>query len=118
MQVRGFLHRLVMSMGVALWASVVFAATPVVIDVRTPEEFAAGHVDGAMNVPYEQIGGRIAALAPGKDTPVVLYCKSGRRAGIAQQTLRDMGYSKVENYGGFEDARKRLAGGCTAGTNC
>lgn len=118
MQSRGFLKRLLVSAGVALWASVVLAATPVVIDVRTPEEFAAGHVEGAMNVPYEQIGGRIAALAPGKDTPVVLYCKSGRRAGIALQTLRDMGYSKVENFGGFEDARKRLAGGCSAGTNC
>jgi len=118
MQGRGYLRRLVLSAGVALWASVVFAAAPVVIDVRTPEEFAAGHIEGAANVPYEQIGDRIAALAPGKDTPVVLYCKSGRRAGIALQTLRDMGYSKVENYGGFDDARKRLAGACAAGTNC
>ncbi|WP_374515561.1 rhodanese-like domain-containing protein [Niveibacterium sp.] len=118
MQRRGFLQSLLVCAGAALWASAVFAAAPVVIDVRTPEEFAAGHVEGAMNVPYEQIGGRIAALAPGKDTPVVLYCKSGRRAGIALQTLREMGYSKVENFGGFEDARKRLAGGCSAGTNC
>lgn len=115
---RRFFARGVLAVWAAAWVGVVFAAAPVVIDVRTPEEFAAGHVEGAMNVPYEQIGGRIAALAPGKDTPVVLYCKSGRRAGIALQTLREMGYSKVENFGGFEDARKRLAGGCSAGTNC
>jgi len=48
---------------------------------------------------------------PDKNTPVILYCHSGRRADIALKTLKDLGYSQVENYGGYEAAKQRLGGG-------
>ena len=76
------------------------------IDVRTPEEYATGHLDGATNIPYDKIAERIAALVPGKDTEIHLYCRSGRRSGLALQTLRDLGYTKVINEGAYEKLRK------------
>jgi rhodanese-related sulfurtransferase len=65
-----------------------------VVDVRTPEEFASGHVPGAVNIPYEEIAKRLAEVGP-KDAPVVLYCRSGRRSGIAAEELTKAGYTKV-----------------------
>ena len=73
----------------------------VIIDVRTPAEFAAGHVEGAVNIPFEGIGEGVAAIkGVGKDSNIVLYCQSGRRAGIAKATLEQAGYSRVVNGGG------------------
>jgi rhodanese-related sulfurtransferase len=65
-----------------------------VIDVRSPEEFASGHVPGAVNIPYEVIGKRLSEIGP-TTTPVVLYCRSGRRSGIAADVLGGAGYKKV-----------------------
>lgn len=84
------------------------AVSPVIIDVRTPAEYDAGHVAGAVLIPHEQIGERIAAVVADKGTPIALYCASGRRAGIAQQTLHAMGYTNVENVGGLDQARARF----------
>lgn len=78
-------------------------AQPVWIDVRTPDEYSAGHLDGAHNIPVEDIGARISALVPNRDTPVLLYCKSGRRAERARQVLLNEGYTHVENRGGYAD---------------
>lgn len=76
---------------------------PLVIDVRVAGEYQQAHVREAVNIPYDEIAGRIAAFAPDRDTRIVLYCRSGRRAGIAEQTLRRMGYGQVENRGGLDD---------------
>ncbi len=65
-----------------------------VVDVRTPEEFASGHVPGAVNVPYDEIAGRLSEVGP-KDAPVIVYCRSGRRSGIAAEELKKAGYTKV-----------------------
>lgn len=65
-----------------------------VVDVRTPAEFAAGHVPGAVNVPFDEVRRRAAELG-GPETPLVLYCRSGRRSAIAAEALRELGYSKV-----------------------
>ncbi len=79
----------------------------VLLDVRTPEEFEAGHVDGAHNVPHDAVEARmdeIDQITGGKtDTPIVVYCRSGRRAAAAKQTLVERGYSQVTNLGGMED---------------
>ena len=83
-------------------------AKEVVIDVRTEQEFQAGHVPGALLIPYEQIGQKIASANVAKDDHIVLYCRSGRRSGIAQSTLKSLGFSNVDNYGSLEQARKRL----------
>lgn len=65
----------------------------VVLDVRSPGEFAAGHVPGAINIPHDRIGERFAEVPRDKD--VVLYCQSGRRAGIAAQALAAQGYTRL-----------------------
>jgi phage shock protein E len=83
-------------------------ARDVVIDVRTPQEFQSGHVEGALNLPHDSIAQDIAKAKVAKDDHVILYCKSGRRSDVALGTLKGLGFSNVENYGGFEQAQKRL----------
>ncbi len=83
-------------------------ARDVVIDVRTAQEFQAGHVEGALNLPYDSIGQEVAKAKVNKDDHVILYCQSGRRSGVAMGTLKGLGFSNVENYGGLEQAQKRL----------
>jgi phage shock protein E len=85
------------------------SAKNVVIDVRTPQEYAGGHIAGAINIDHSVIGQEISKADVAKDDTVILYCRSGHRAGIAQETLKKMGYQKVENYGGIDQARKRLS---------
>jgi phage shock protein E len=83
-------------------------AKDVVIDVRTPQEFQSGHIEGALNLPHDSIAQDITRAKVAKDDHVILYCKSGRRADVALGTLKGLGYSNIENYGGFEQAQKRL----------
>ena len=74
--------------------------------VRTPEEYAAGHLENAKNIPHDQIGQQIAAHVPNKNTPINLYCRSGRRAETAKQVLESMGYTNVQNRGGYEQLKQ------------
>ena len=80
----------------------------VLLDVRSPEEYASGHLQGARNIPHDRIEAEITSAAPDKSAPVILYCRSGRRADTALKAMRSMGYENVSNFGGLEDARKRL----------
>ena len=75
------------------------AAAPetVWIDVRTADEFAEGHLPVAVNIPHEVIAGQVAEYAPDKDVQVVLYCRSGRRAEIAKESLEQLGYRQEVN---------------------
>lgn len=77
------------------------------IDVRTPAEYAEGHVSFARNIPHEDIVAGVAALDLPRDEPIYLYCGSGRRAGIARDALLEAGYTDVTNLGGLDDARTR-----------
>jgi rhodanese-related sulfurtransferase len=70
----------------------------ILLDVRTPQEFAEGHIAGAVNVPYDQLATRLAEVP--KDKDVVLYCRSGRRAGIAAQVLAANGYKRLSHLEG------------------
>ncbi|MEI7899031.1 MAG: rhodanese-like domain-containing protein [bacterium] len=81
---------------------------PIIIDTRTPEEYAGGHLDGALLMPYDGIGGMIEAKVPDKNTPIMLYCRSGGRAETARKTLAAMNYTSVENLGGIQAAADRL----------
>jgi rhodanese-related sulfurtransferase len=72
----------------------------VVLDVRTPAEFAAGHVPGARNVSHDQLATRLGELAGLKDKEVVLYCRSGRRTKLAEQTLRAAGFTRLRHLEG------------------
>jgi rhodanese-related sulfurtransferase len=65
-----------------------------VVDVRTAQEFAAGHVPGAVNIPFDEISRRAAEVGD-PEAPVVLYCRSGRRSAIAGDVLRRLGFEKV-----------------------
>lgn len=73
------------------------------IDVRTAEEYAQGHLPGAINIPHEQIGSRIASVVADKQAPVYLYCRSGRRSGIALETVQQLGYRNVVNKGSYTE---------------
>lgn len=79
-------------------------AEAVWIDVRSPEEFAEGRLDGAILIPHTEIMAMIAEKVPKKDTEIYLYCRSGRRAEMAQEELLRAGYNKVTNYGSLENA--------------
>ncbi|MFO0925544.1 MAG: rhodanese-like domain-containing protein [Gemmataceae bacterium] len=81
------------------------AAKRVWIDVRTPEEYAEGHLTTAVNIPHETIHQYIARFVPSKATPVVVYCASGYRSGLAQRVLTQLGYTSVTNAGGYEQLR-------------
>jgi rhodanese-related sulfurtransferase len=67
----------------------------VVLDVRTPAEFAAGHVPGARNVSHELLSSKVAELGGLRDKQVVLYCRSGRRTLLAEDVLRKAGFTKL-----------------------
>jgi|GEM_PF-6862097 len=79
-----------------------------VIDVRTEGEWKAGHIQGAILIPYNQIMSRIGAVTKDKSAPIALYCRSGRRSGIALKALKELGYVNVENLGSLKEARKEL----------
>ena len=68
---------------------------PLILDVRSPEEYMAGHIPGAASVPHTQLAFRVNELGVGRSDEVVVYCRAGDRAGHAKQVLIRAGYSKV-----------------------
>lgn len=72
------------------------------VDVRTPEEYHAGHKEGALNLPVDEVEQLAPQLLPDKNAVILLYCRTGKRADKAMETLRKMGYSHVENLHRFE----------------
>ncbi len=83
-------------------------AKPLIIDVRTQEEWDEGHLQSAIHIPHDEIADEIAKHAKDKQRKIVLYCRSGGRAGVALQALKKLGYTNVENAGGFNDVKKRF----------
>lgn len=75
----------------------------IVLDVRTPEEYAEAHIPGAINVPNEEIGEEPIAELPDKDQIILVYCRSGNRSKEAAQKLADQGYTNVIEFGGIND---------------
>jgi rhodanese-related sulfurtransferase len=75
----------------------------ILLDVRTPEEFAAGHIEGALLIPDNEIASRAAAELPDKDARILLYCRTGIRAAGAANALISMGYTGVYDMGGIVD---------------
>jgi phage shock protein E len=68
------------------------------VDVRTPGEFIAGHIPGAINIPVQQLDARMSELQP-KDAAVVVYCRSGHRSGNAARMLKSAGFAAVHDLG-------------------
>lgn len=71
------------------------------VDVRTPEEFASKHLDGAINIPIDDLEARLAELP--KDKDLVLYCRSGGRSARGKTLLTSNGYKKVHNLGAMSN---------------
>jgi len=82
--------------------------TPLIIDVRTEGEWNNGHLKGAVLIPYNQIGEKIGAVVRDKSQKIYLYCRTGRRAQVAKETLNKLGYQDVVNLGSLEDAARIL----------
>lgn len=76
------------------------------LDVRTAEEYAAGHIVNAINIPFDVIEDNIASITTDKNATIYLYCKSGRRASVALQSLESLGYTNVINKGGYEELKQ------------
>ncbi len=70
------------------------------IDVRSAEEYSAGHVPGAINVPHNEIEQHLQQIEHLKNQPVLLYCRSGRRAGLAEAKLTELGFSQLYHLKG------------------
>jgi phage shock protein E len=84
------------------------AVKGVIIDVRTTPEFEEGHLEGALNLPYDKIGETIQAAVPNRNSKIILYCRTGRRSGIALETLKALGYEDVTNLKTVKEASEKL----------
>ena len=77
----------------------------IILDVRRPDEFAAGHIPNAINVPNETIGTAEPPELPDKDQLIMVYCRSGRRSKEASEKLVKLGYTNIVEFGGMLDYR-------------
>ena len=75
----------------------------VLLDTRTDEEFAQGHIEGAIMIPEYEIADKAESVIPDKDTLILVYCRSGRRSKIASMLLVELGYTNVKEFGGIID---------------
>jgi phage shock protein E len=70
------------------------------LDVRSPEEFAGGHIDGAISIPVQELAGRMGELGD-KTDQIVVYCQSGGRSAMAKRLLEGNGFANVHDLGGI-----------------
>ncbi len=75
----------------------------VILDVRTKEEFDAGHIKGAVLLPDAEVADKAAELLRDKDAPILIYCRTGRRSALAAKTLAGLGYTRIYDFGGIVD---------------
>jgi phage shock protein E len=79
------------------------------LDVRSSSEYESGHIEGAIHLPHTNVTEQASSLLPNKDDEILIYCRSGGRAGKAEVILKELGYTNIKNIGGLADAKKRLA---------
>jgi phage shock protein E len=80
----------------------------ILIDVRSPSEFAAAHIKGAISLPLNCVVQGIGSVVTDRTIPVIVYCQSGARSAAARKHLLDMGYSHVINGGGLQVLSSRM----------
>ncbi len=83
----------------------------IILDVRRPDEFAAGHIPGAINVANETIGTTEIPELPDKDQLIMVYCRSGRRSKEASEKLVKLGYTNIVEFGGILDWKGEIVTG-------
>lgn len=76
---------------------------PIILDVRTTEEYEEGHIEGAILIPDNEISAKAEELLADKNATILVYCRSGRRSALAAQDLSDLGYTKIYDFGGIID---------------
>lgn len=74
-----------------------------VLDVRTPGEFASGHIPGAVNIPHTELSSRLDEIGADRHREIVALCKSGGRAATAEKILEEAGYTNVRDLDGHMD---------------
>lgn len=75
----------------------------IIVDAREQSEYDEGHIKGAIVIPYTEIEQKAEELLPNKSQLILVYCRSGRRSKIAAQSLANMGYKNVKEFGGIID---------------
>ena len=75
----------------------------VILDVREQDEYDEGHIEGALLLPYTEIEKRAGEELPEKDQLILVHCRSGRRSAIAAESLTEMGYTNIKDFGGIID---------------
>lgn len=75
----------------------------IILDVREQDEFDAGHISGAILIPYTEIESKAESVLSDKDKQILVYCRSGRRSKIAAETLTSLGYTNIKEFGGIID---------------
>lgn len=75
----------------------------IILDVRRPDEFSAGHIPNAVNIPNESIGADEIDELPDKDRLILVYCRSGNRSKQASEKLARLGYTNIVEFGGILD---------------
>ena len=91
---------------------------PVIVDVRTPDEFADNHLKEAVNIDFRDQSFETKIKALNKDQPYILYCRSGNRSGQAEKLMKSLGFKSVENLGSLQEAAKKLKKDCTVRPGC
>ncbi|MBP1757491.1 MAG: pspE, partial [Firmicutes bacterium] len=74
----------------------------ILLDVRTADEYAQGHIADSQLLPVEELANRTGELPADKATPIIVYCRSGRRSALAATQLVDLGYTQVFDLGGIQ----------------
>ncbi len=108
-----FASKVFMVLFLLVFSPVSWGGDAIWIDVRSADEYNTEHVSPAVNIPHTEIGGRIDEVTTDKDALIYVYCRSGRRSGIAQTTLSEAGYTNVVNLGGLQDAQAMAAESAT-----
>jgi phage shock protein E len=103
------LSKVVVALFLLVFSSASWGGDALWIDVRCADEYNTEHVSEAVNIPHTEISGRIDEVTTDKDALIYVYCRSGRRSGIAQTTLSEAGYTNVVNVGGLQDAQAKAA---------
>ena len=80
----------------------------IILDVRRPDEYAEGHIPGAINIPNEEIGSAEIAELPDKSQLILVYCRSGRRSKEASEKLVKLGYTNIVEFGGILDYKGEI----------
>jgi len=89
------------------WEIVKVDESSTIVDVRTAKEYEEGHLRNAINIPHTEIGVKMADHVKNKEDKITVYCRSGRRSGIAKKMLVNIGYKCVVNAGAYAKLKEQ-----------